>query len=129
MRASGLCTVANHTLTHATPTDVGVDDLDRCSDVIEAQLGERPLHFAWTWGVPVPALLPEVRARFRSAATGRIGRNGPNNDRHALRRVPVRASDPPAFFDAKLSGTLAAERAYSGLIRIVRGAEHLVGRG
>ena len=129
MRASGLCTIANHTLTHATPAEVSVEDLDRCSDVIEDRLGERPAHFAWTWGVPVPALLPEVRARFRSAATGRIGRNASTGDRHALRRVPVRASDPPAFFEAKLTGSLAAERVYSGLIGVVKGTARLVRRG
>jgi peptidoglycan/xylan/chitin deacetylase (PgdA/CDA1 family) len=116
MHGSGLCTVANHTWDHAGPDQIDVDQLDRCSDEVEHRLGERPAHFAWTWGVPVPELLPAVRDRFRSVATGEIGRNTSGQDRWALRRVPVRRTDPPAFFDAKLRGELVAERAYATLV-------------
>ncbi len=60
--------------------------------------------------------------RFRSVASGRLGRNLPATDRLALRRVPVRRSDPLPFFEAKLRGALIPERAYD---LIVRGAKRL----
>jgi peptidoglycan/xylan/chitin deacetylase (PgdA/CDA1 family) len=129
MLATGLCTIGNHTFTHAPPERLDVAELDSCSDAIAAHLGQRPAHFAWTWGIPVPALLPAVRARFRSAATGDLGRNLPAVDRHALCRVPVRASDPMPFFEAKLRGHLWPERAYAGIVRTSKGALRLAGRG
>lgn len=129
MHASGLCTVGNHTFTHAGPEAVDVEELDRCSRSIADHLGAAPAHFAWTWGVPVSSLLPAVRDRFRSAATGRLGRNLPDVDRHALRRVPVRASDPLPFFEAKLVGDLLPERSYSGLAEMAKRTMRLVGRG
>lgn len=129
MQASGLCTVANHTWDHAAPDRVDADQLDRCSDEIERRLGHRPTHFAWTWGVPVSTLLPAVRDRFRSAATGAIGRNTSTDDRWALRRVPVRRTDPPAFFEAKLRGGLVAERAYDALVGGVKRVRGRAGRG
>lgn len=128
MRDSGLCTVANHTWDHAGPQDVDAAQLDRCSDEIESRLGRRPAHFAWPWGVPVPALLPAVRERFRSAATGDLGRNLPGGDRHALRRVPVRSSDPLPFFRAKLTGNLGPERAYARLVQAAKVASRVAGR-
>ena len=129
MHDSGLCTVANHTWDHAGPDAVDDAQLDRCSDEIEGRLGERPRHFAWTWGVPAPHLLPAVRERFRSAATGALGRNLPDVDRHALRRVPVRRTDPLRFFEAKLSGNLLPERAYGGLVNVAKAGKRLVARG
>lgn len=129
MYASGLCTVANHTWDHAAPDTVDLEQLDRCSEEIERRLGERPRHFAWTWGVEVPSLLPGVRERFRSAATGRLGRNGVAQDRHALRRVPVRRTDPLDFYAAKLVGDLLPERAYATLVGAAKRGRRLVPRG
>jgi peptidoglycan/xylan/chitin deacetylase (PgdA/CDA1 family) len=128
MHASGLCTVANHTWDHAGPDTVDEGQLDRCSDLIEARLGERPRHFAWTWGVEVPRLRTAIATRFRSAATGELGRNQPGCDTHALRRVPVRATDPLAFYRAKLQGRLLPERTYATLVagakRVARRSSH-----
>ena len=129
MHASGLCTVANHTWDHAGPDTVDKRQLDRCSDEIERRLGIRPQHFAWTWGVAVPALMPAVRERFRSAATGDLGRNGPGIDRHALRRVPVRRSDPLAFYRAKLRGRLLPERAYASIVGAAKTLSRITDRG
>lgn len=120
MHASGLCTVGNHTWDHPGPERMDAEQLDRCSDEIERRLGARPAHFAWTWGIPVPALSPAVRTRFRSVATGILGRNGCAQDRWALRRVPVRRSDPAPFFRAKLRGDLVAERAYGTAVRAAK---------
>ncbi len=129
MHASGLCTVANHTWDHAGPDTVDVGQLDRCSEEIERRLGVRPQHFAWTWGVEVPNLMPAVRERFRSAATGDLGRNGPDGDRHALRRVPVRRTDPLPFFRAKLRGRLFPERAYASIVGAAKTLRRIADRG
>lgn len=115
MASSGLCTVGNHTHTHTRPNQLTPAEVDQCSDAIEAHLGAstRPRHFAYTWGVEVPWMRQALRVRFRSAATGRLGRNLPGYDPLALRRVPVRRSDPAEFFAAKLMGHLLPERAYA----------------
>ncbi len=126
MVASGLCTVGNHTHTHVRPERLSTDELDRCSELVERELGVTPRHFAYPWGVPVPRLQPELRARFRSAATGRLGRNHPDTDLLALRRVPVRRTDPLPFFTAKLERGLLAERAYA---TVVAGAKRAGVRG
>jgi hypothetical protein len=70
----------------------------------------------------VPAARAMIESRFRSAATGLVGRNHPGSDRMNLARVPVRGSDPLAFFRAKLTGGLGPERAYE---RIVQAAKRL----
>lgn len=115
MANSGLCTVGNHTHTHPAPVKLTPAELDCCSDAVEEHLGAwaRPRHFAFTWGVEVPWMRQALRVRFRSAATGRLGRNLPGYDPMALRRVPVRGSDPIEFFAAKINGRLLPERAYS----------------
>jgi peptidoglycan/xylan/chitin deacetylase (PgdA/CDA1 family) len=129
MAESGLCTIGNHTFSHAGPDTVDAGELDRCSDAIEERLGRRPAHFAWTWGVAAPRLLPLVRERFRSAATGIVGRNHPGGDRHSLCRVPVRSSDPLPFFQAKLTGDLWAERSYERIVDAAKAARKLARRG
>lgn len=118
MAGSGLCTVGNHTFTHPRPPDLTPDELDRCSAAVEDRLGAgvRPRHFAYTWGIDVPWMHPALGARFRSAATGRLGRNLPGGDPMTLRRIPVRRSDPIEFFRAKLVGRLGPERAYGAAV-------------
>lgn len=120
LAASDLVTIANHTHTHARPEELTAEELDRCSEVLEQRLGIVPQHYAYPWGVPVPRAFPLLRERFRSSATGALGRNLPGTDRHLLHRVPVRASDPLPFFRAKLTGGLGAERAYEGVVRGVK---------
>jgi peptidoglycan/xylan/chitin deacetylase (PgdA/CDA1 family) len=120
LAASGLCTIGNHTWSHAEPTVVDADELRRCSEAIESELGQSPRHFAYTWGVPVPRIDAIVRDSFRSAVTGVIGRNHPGTDRHGLRRVPVRRTDPLPFVKAKVEGSLVGERSYAVLARSVK---------
>ena len=122
LAASGLCTVGNHTHTHARPERLTLDELDRCTAEIEDHLGVTPRHFAYTWGIPVPAMESALGQRFRSAATAEVGRNHPNTDMHHLRRVPVRQTDPPAFFAAKLTGRLWPERTYAGVVKVAKRA-------
>jgi peptidoglycan/xylan/chitin deacetylase (PgdA/CDA1 family) len=116
LAASPLVTVANHTHTHARPEILSAEELDRCSEELRRRLGVTPRHFAYTWGVPVAKARPLLAARFRSAATGSLGRNGPATDRLQLARVPVRASDPLPFFATKLRGGLVAEHVYDRLV-------------
>lgn len=120
LAASPLCTIGNHTHSHVGPDELSVEELDRCTDALSRHLDVVPRHFAYPWGIPVPAMEPELRRRFRSAATGRVGRNEPGADPFALARVPVRGSDPDPFFRAKLSGALRAERSYDALVRTVK---------
>jgi len=121
LAGSGLCTIGNHTHSHARPEALTEAELDRCTAEIEGHLGVTPRHFAYTWGVAVTAMEPALRARFRSAATGELGRNLPGVDPMRLRRVPVRRTDPLAFFEAKLRGGLGAERAYARMVSAAKG--------
>ena len=126
LAASELVTIGNHTHTHARPEELSAEELDRCSELLEQRLGIVPQHYCFTWGVPVPHATPLLEARFRSAATGLIGRNSPTTDALNLRRIPVRGSDPLPFFQAKLRGNLGPERRYE---RIVTAAKRLGARG
>jgi peptidoglycan/xylan/chitin deacetylase (PgdA/CDA1 family) len=126
LSASPLVTIGNHTHTHARPEALSTQELDRCSELLQQRLGVVPAHYCFTWGVPVPAARPLLEARFRSAATGLVGRNTPSTDLLGLHRVPVRGTDPLPFFEAKLRGPLRAERAYE---RIVTAAKRTGVRG
>jgi hypothetical protein len=121
LMASGLVTVGNHTHTHARPGDLTAEELDTCSELLERRIGVVPQHFCFTWGVPVPSARPLLEARFRSAATGFVGRNEHDQDPLDLRRVPVRGTDPIGFFHAKLTGQLGPERAYERIVQVAKG--------
>jgi peptidoglycan/xylan/chitin deacetylase (PgdA/CDA1 family) len=116
MLASGLMTLGNHTHRHVRPEVLSRAELEECDEAVEQRLGVRPAHFAYPWGIPVPRMAPDLRSRFRSACTGRLGRNLPGGDPLLLHRVPVRRTDPIGFFSAKMRG-LGAERAYAGIVR------------
>ncbi|MGY1739539.1 MULTISPECIES: polysaccharide deacetylase family protein [unclassified Blastococcus] len=116
MAASGLATVGAHTHSHVRPERLTLGELEQCDVAIEAALGARPRHFTYPWGIPVPRVEDELRRRYRSASTGRLGRNLPGADLARLRRVPVRRTDPIGFFRAKLRGSLGPERAYAGIV-------------
>lgn len=120
MVASGLCTVGNHTASHARPDRVDEDELDRCTEAIDKEIGVRPRHYADPWGVRRSQVEPALRSRFHTAATGRVGRNTAGVDLHRLRRVPVRRTDPIEFFRAKLAGALVPERAYGAIVRTAK---------
>ena len=117
---SGLCTVGNHTHHHVLPAALTAEELDACSAAIREHLGVTPEHFTYPWGIPVPGREHLLRARFRSASTGELGRNLPDTTRLRLKRVPVRQSDPERFFVAKLVGNLAPERTYALIVRWVK---------
>lgn len=120
MVASGLCTIGNHTHNHVRPEVLTEEELDLCSERIEAELGVTPRHFTYPWGVPVPEMEEAMRARFRSASTGRLGRNNSGTYPMLLHRVPVRRTDPPSFFAAKLRGNLLPERLNACIVGAVK---------
>ena len=122
LATSPLVTIGNHTHTHARPEDLTAEEPDRCSEFLEQRLEIVPEHYCFTWGIPVPQTSDLLAARFRSAATGTVGRNTPATDPMLLHRVPVRGTDPLPFFEAKLRGGLGAERTYN---RIVATAKRL----
>ena len=122
MVESGLCTVGNHTHSHVRPEWLDTEELDRCTAELQARLDVTPRHFAYPWGVPVKSMEPALAQRFRSAATGRLGRHVPGNDPMRVPRVPVRRSDPIEFFEAKLGGRLAPERVYGGMVATAKRA-------
>ncbi len=115
---SGLCTIGNHTHRHVPPEGLTAEELDDCSSSIERHLGVAPTHFTYPWGIPVADMEPALRVRFRSASSGVLGRNVPGTDPLRLARVPVRRTDPDAFFAAKLVGALGPERAYATMVRV-----------
>lgn len=119
---SGLCTIGNHTHSHVRPERLTAGELDRCTELIEERLGVTPRHFAYTWGIPVPSMDPELAERFATCATGALGRNLPGVDPLRLARVPVRRTDPVAFFRAKLRGNLVPERLYGRIVETAKGA-------
>jgi hypothetical protein len=114
--------VANHTHTHARPERLTEAELDQCDAEVERQVGVRPRHFAYPWGIPVPAMETALRARYRTAVTGAVGRNVPGVDPMRWSRVPVRRTDPVEFFRAKLVGRLGPERAYASLVAMAKKA-------
>lgn len=120
MVESGLCTVGSHTHNHVRPELLSEAELNACTDAVREHLGVTPQHFTYPWGIPVPALENALRARFRSASTGELGRNLPETDRMRLKRVPVRRTDPHRFFAAKLAGNLFPERAYAAAVRLAK---------
>lgn len=120
MQDSGLLTLGNHTHTHARPELLTGSDLDECSEALFRRCGVRPQHFAYPWGISVPGMEDALRARFRSASTGRLGRNLPGQDPIRLNRVPVRRTDPDRFFEAKLTGDLGPERAYGNVVGLAK---------
>ncbi|NLF17271.1 MAG: polysaccharide deacetylase family protein [Lentisphaerae bacterium] len=128
MVASGLCTIGNHTHNHVRPEVLTVEELDFCTERITQELGLTPRHFTYPWGIPVHEMEAAMRARFRSASTGKLGRNTSGTNRMDLRRVPVRRTDPPAFFAAKLRGGLPSERTYAGVVCAVKALARWLGR-
>ena len=122
MVESGLCTIGNHTHTHARPEVLTEGELDACSDEIRKNLGLTPHHYAYTWGIAVPRMEDALRQRFRSAATGQLGRNTASTDVIRMRRVPVRRTDPIPFFKAKLVGDLLPEKLYAGVVATAKKA-------
>jgi len=113
--STGLVAVGSHTHSHwlldRMDADVIAADLDRSIELITANLGVAPRHFAYPKALPGSAAAEvEVRRRFASAAlaNSRVNRPG-RTDAHRLWRTPVQRSDGLRWFEAKAAGGLRLE--------------------
>jgi peptidoglycan/xylan/chitin deacetylase (PgdA/CDA1 family) len=124
--ATGLVTIGSHTHTHALldradPTSIGAE-LDRSIEVIGAEIGVAPVHFAYPKALPgSDAAEAEVRGRFTTAALARSRVNEPGRtDLHRLWRTPIQRSDGHDFFVAKAAGGLRLEGELRNLVATVK---------
>ncbi len=112
---TGLITIGSHTHAHWLLDRLEgaaiADDLDRSIDLIGANIGHAPAHFAYPKALPGSADAEiAVRRRFVSAALAfsRVNRPG-RTDLHRLSRTPVQRGDGFEFFTAKAGGGLRLE--------------------
>jgi peptidoglycan/xylan/chitin deacetylase (PgdA/CDA1 family) len=124
--STGMVHVGSHTHSHwlldRMDTDTMAADLDRSIELIGAELGAAPTHFAYPKALPgSPASEIEVRRRFASAslAGSRVNRPG-RTDLHRLWRTPVQRSDHEQFFAAKARGGMRLEGELRSLLAKVR---------
>lgn len=97
--ADPLCTIGAHTMCHyhmaRLERNEALDEAVTSADVLEMELGERPLHFAFPYGGALAAGRREVdiarEAGFESAVTTRHGllHKQHANHLHALPRVSL----------------------------------------
>lgn len=126
MQDSGLMTVGNHTHEHVHAAWLDVEQLDRCTEAIEANLRVTPEHFAYPWGEPDRRAEELLDGRFRTSAVVSVGRVLTGYNPLRLNRLPVRRTDPAGFFAAKLAGELRPEMAYGRVVAAVRGRHETV---
>ena len=114
-RSTGLIEVGSHTHTHRLldrlESSAVADDLQRSIELIENNVGTRPLDFCYPKAVPgSPPAEIEVRKRFRSAAlaSNRVNRAG-DTDMHRLGRTAIQTSDAGPLFRAKAGGGMRLE--------------------
>lgn len=124
--STGLVAIGSHTHSHwlldrLDPAIIAAD-LDRSIELIGAEVGAAPAHFAYPKALPAaPAAEIEVRRRFRSAALATSRVNRPRRtDPHRLWRTPVQRSDDEGFFAAKAAGGLRLEGELRALAARVR---------
>ncbi|MFQ5517051.1 MAG: polysaccharide deacetylase family protein [Acidimicrobiia bacterium] len=106
MYASGLMTVGAHTHSHPDLRSIDAasiaDELRRSDELIEEQLGVRPLHFAYPkgyWAAPAEKL---VAARYDTAVLGAGPPLTQSTNLYRLSRIPVQRSDGVYFFARKM---------------------------
>ena len=112
--ASGLVTVGSHTHSHRlldrVDAPTAAAELDRSQELISHHLGVTADHFAYPKALAAaPAVEPEVRLRFRSAALAGTRPNPLGVDPYRLSRSPVQFSDGREYFDRKIAGGMALE--------------------
>jgi len=124
--ATGLVTIGSHTHTHALldradPAEIGAE-LDRSIELIGAEIGVAPAHFAYPKALPgSDAAEAEVRKRFTTAALARSRVNEPGStDLHRLWRTPIQRSDGFDFFVKKAAGGLRLEGELRNLVAKVK---------
>jgi peptidoglycan/xylan/chitin deacetylase (PgdA/CDA1 family) len=114
MQASGLATIGSHTHTHAlldrATASTAADELDRSIELIGANVGAAPRHFAYPKALLAgPDAEPEVRSRFATAAIARGVPNPVGVDLHRLTRTPIQVTDGMRWFRHKAAGGMRLE--------------------
>jgi peptidoglycan/xylan/chitin deacetylase (PgdA/CDA1 family) len=124
--STGFVTVGSHTHTHRLldrlPAADAADDLDRSIELIGAEVGRAPEHFAYPKAVPPsPPVEIEVRRRFRSAtlAGGKVNCPG-RVDLLRIGRTPIQTTDTPEQFAAKACGGFRLEGSARAAVAAVR---------
>ena len=105
----------SHTVSHPKLVDLPLPEIERearaSKSAIENRIGAAVESFSFPYAFPqenrrfrgmLAGLLGECGYRY--AVTTVIGRVSPNDDRYALKRIPVNDGDDEALFRAKLEG-------------------------
>ena len=123
---TGLITIGSHTHAHWLLDRLEgaaiADDLDRSIDLIGANIGHAPTHFAYPKALPGSAEAEiAVRRQFATAALAfsRVNRPG-HTDVHRISRTPVQRGDGFEFFAAKAGGGLRLEGELRALVARVK---------
>ena len=124
--STGLVTIGAHTHNHVLldrcSTEVAIEELDRCNERIEDELGVRPEHFAYPKAVrgrsDIEAL---IRDRYRSAAVAGTRPNIPGEtDAYRLHRSPIQNADGWEGFRRKAGGGMRTEDDIRRVINLAR---------
>ncbi len=124
--STGLVTVGAHTHNHVLldrcSVAVATEELDRCNERIEDELGSAPIHFAYPKAIPArPDVEALVRSRYRSAAVAGTRPNLPGaTDLFRLNRSPIQNADGWEGFSRKVNGGMRTEDDIRRVINIAR---------
>ena len=124
--STGLVTIGAHTHNHVLldrcSVAVATEELDRCNERIEDELGMTPRHFAYPKAVPARVDIEAlVRARYRSAAVAGTRPNVPGaTDLFRLYRSPIQNADGWEGFSRKVNGGMRTEDDIRRVINVAR---------
>jgi peptidoglycan/xylan/chitin deacetylase (PgdA/CDA1 family) len=125
MQASGLVEIGAHTHSHCDLRTIDAAEIEsefkKCDDLIAANTGVVPRHFAYPWGYWSPQADVLVQERYATAVLGAPVNREPEPLPHRLHRFPVQLSDARMFFERRLSGGLIAEELVRRRLRGYRG--------
>ena len=125
MSGSDLVTIGAHTHRHMLLDRLAeseiADELDRCSELLAENTGQRPDHFAYPKAVAGSAEAENaVRQRYRSAVLAGTRANLPGVDPYRLARSPIQASDDGLWFRLKAKGGMRFEDDFRQLANRLR---------
>jgi peptidoglycan/xylan/chitin deacetylase (PgdA/CDA1 family) len=101
--------IGNHTHSHVDVTTIDPAslraELQECSNRLEDLTGERPRHFLYPNGkYNAAARMTVASLGFRSACSGRVGRNAGKQDLYVLRRLTIERGEGARALRTRLSG-------------------------
>lgn len=123
--STGIVEIGAHTHDHVLldrcSESEALNQLTRCDERIEDELGVTPRHFAYPKAVaPSRAVDRLVRARYESAAVAGTRPNTSHTDRYSLHRSPIQNADGWDGFVRKASGGMRVEDDLRRVINLVR---------